>query len=585
MDNITNKWKTIVNKNSTAIAIIDQDKQYTYSEINQKIIEYVHVLKEKEILSHSAIGVYMTSSADYWASIMAILFCNCYFVPIDIDLPKGRINQIIETANIHYIVVDKNLKENIFNNCVEININDLSDSILNYSYTEETDYCKIAYVLFTSGTSGAPKGVIISRDALNNLFSWFGKKYNIDNNTRLLQLANLSFDVSIEEFFGILMNGGIVVISDDRCRFHTKWFSEYIQKYTITMVQMIPRMAKVLLCETTSFPSLKTVILGAEQLTDEIKNKIIRKGYKLFNHYGPTECTVDTLTTECNLNDTVSIGRPITNMECYIVDEYNNIISEYLQIGELIISGVGVAEGYINNIEETKKHFVFENDGLKKSYRTGDLVMKNLQGDYVFIGRKDNQIKINGKRIEIEEILNVTLSIDGITECIVYVIEENDSKILSLFWIGSATKDDIIKYLTLKLPSYMIPNILINIDKFPINNNSKIDYEKLKEIYRSYTKGQQKELNSVMKNILKIISNAMDRDIKKMNALLDSGIEELGIDSMLFVQIIVAIEVEYNIELDDDFLLVNNFSTLFEFIQCIHDFLIDKRYLYEKTSY
>jgi len=214
------------------------------------------------------------------------------------------------------------------------------------------------YIIYTSGTTGIPKGVMIEHKSVVNLVKWFDSKYDIKKNKNIIQITNISFDVSIEEIFGALLNGGTVFIPPPKnVRIHRKHFSEYINSKQINIIQTVPVILKELILENEKLESLKVIICGGEALCEELKNSILRKGYSLFNHYGPTEITVDATGCECTLVEEVSIGKAIDNMYCCVINEENReaIVGE---VGELYIYGVGVSRRYLNNPQLTNAVFV-----------------------------------------------------------------------------------------------------------------------------------------------------------------------------------------------------------------------------------
>lgn len=556
---IFEKWKKQVECNSNKIAMISGYMNYTYEQLHNMIL---HISKHIRLINEDKVIVKMESSMEYWITVMAILKEGKTFIPIDINVPEERIQYISKNAETSAII-DRN-KLGVF-----LDNQEMEDTSQIQTQNGKVD---IAYILFTSGTTGNPKGVMIATESLLNLTEWFGKKYQIDNKIRILQLANISFDVSIEEYFGILLNGGCVVIPDRKCKNNPVVFEEYINRYKINIVQMIPRMADFLVANTTKMNSLKHIIVGAEQLDKVTKQKIIEKGYLLHNHYGPTEATVDALVEDCIIDEEVNIGKPIDNMYYYIADKDNNEIITTGEEGELILFGTGIAVGYYNNIEETKRRF-FEWKGYR-AYRTGDLVKLNNQKKVVFVGRNDGQIKINGKRIELGEIQTCAKEhVSRIGDCAAYVITESDRKIIVLYWTGEVEETNIKENLMTYLPDYMLPVVYIKLDTIPTTSNDKIDQEKLRLEYEnkkiSVKDNAQYEVSRDGKKIIKIISEMAEIEEDVIINSMDSTLEQLGMDSLVFVQILLEIEDEFDLELDDDFLVMDDVGTINDMIQKI----------------
>jgi amino acid adenylation domain-containing protein len=308
----------------------------------------------------------------------------------------------------------------------------------------------LAYIMYTSGTTGKPKGVMVEHGNAVNLLSWFGQTFNPGPGTHVLQLTDYTFDPSVEEIFGSLLHGAAlyVITSDLLADLHQ--LRQCIDTYRIHIINFIPSFLKELLAYGPRLKSLRAVISGGERLEESLKNQLLEMGYPLYNNYGPTEITVDALFERCS-PEKVSLGKPVSNVTCHILDKDNNLTPIGIP-GELCIAGAGAARGYLNNPEFTaqkfslrrpggmrfahdawrfarspRKNFLLKVPGKKGPlphspiYKTGDLVRRRPDGKIEFLGRQDQQIKIRGYRIELAEIEYILKKYPNISDAVVIV--------------------------------------------------------------------------------------------------------------------------------------------------------------------
>lgn len=363
MNELAERWKRIVKQNACEYATFYRDKYYSYIEIDKISDYYAMMISHKK---GKVVGVMIENSDMYVIAVLAAIKSGCTFVPIDKNYPEERIDFIIKDCGINLIFTNDD-GYGIEKTCERISLNALD---MKMCLPGEFEYCasnEVAYILYTSGTTGVPKGIKISNSSLINLVDWFNNKYSISKNRNILQLANISFDVSIEEIFGCIMNGGTLYIPQKEEKSHFKKLRKFILDRKINILQGVPIVLKeLLLDENTYFSDLNIVISGGEALGESLKDQIISRGYSLFNHYGPTEITVDCLTSKCEIGKKVTIGEPIDNCKCFIVNKNLEIVPDGVW-GELCCAGVNVAIGYTNSSYDLDK-FIWI-DGLRV-YRT-----------------------------------------------------------------------------------------------------------------------------------------------------------------------------------------------------------------------
>ena len=292
--------------------------------------------------------------------------------------------------------------------------------------------------------------------------------------------------------------------------------------------------------------------------------------------YAPTETTIWSTVSDVTHKDRIDIGRPIKNTEIYIVDESLSILSDG-QAGEICIAGKGLAKGYVNQDDLTTEKFIYlpQKPDIRV-YRTGDMGRYLPDGDLEYLGRTDNQVKIRGHRIELEEIETHINQFVGIKQSIVIALEtgEND-KVLEAFYTSDSriNSKDIIEYLSSKLPSYMIPVVFKHVENFIQTANGKIDRKRVLECIEIKPdtitlQNLASDLNAIQKKALSIIESNLEAKITDEISL-DTDFTSIGVDSITFIKVIVALEVEFDFEFDDEMLLITKFPTIKTMVEYI----------------
>lgn len=353
----------------------------------------------------------------------------------------------------------------------------------------------LAYVMFTSGSTGKPKGVMVEhRNALNTV-TWFIRKYNLEAKRNILQTSHYTFDASVNQVFGTLISGSTLYLIDKKTLFDIQALRNYIDNHDIYLINHVPVMIKEVLGNHPKFEHLVFVVSGGEKLDETVKQSVLDKGYRLTNQYGPTETTIDALMSECTAGQPVTLGKPIANTRCFILDRDGNLAPLGI-FGELCVSGDGVARGYLNRPELTDEKFTsIQLPGLKvdRLYRTGDLARWLRDGNIELGGRIDQQVKIRGNRVEPGEVENRLKLFSGLSEAV--VIARNDTGIdgqpgadyLCAYYVAETPENDndnskkivdpsaLRKFLVDMLPDYMVPAHFIRLDKLPLMANGKIN--------------------------------------------------------------------------------------------------------------
>ncbi|MGD2085545.1 MAG: amino acid adenylation domain-containing protein [Candidatus Aminicenantes bacterium] len=382
----------------------------------------------------------------------------------------------------------------------------------------------LAYILYTSGSTGKPKGVMTRHRNAVNVLTWFAGTYHLQPGSHVAQLTEYTFDPSVEQIFASLLHGATVYIPGGESLLTREEFRQFMNKNQIQILNFVPLMLKELLAEGEKLKHLQVVISGGDRLEDGVKDRLLAQGYRLYNQYGPTETTIDALMEKCSPAG-VTLGRPIANVYCYILDNHGHPLPIGVP-GELCISGAGLARGYLNSPELTAEKFCLRRPGgtlFEKTappgpprknfllnvkdknhlpmqscnhatmqlsthhsphspiYLTGDLARWLPDGNIEFLGRIDHQVKIRGFRIELGEIENRILAHHKVKQAVVMAVGTGEHQYLNAYTVFNSplTTVELREFLAVDLPDYMIPSYFITLAHVPITPNGKIDYKAL----------------------------------------------------------------------------------------------------------
>lgn len=545
--NIHNIFENIVISNSN-IALVFNEQKLTYSELN---IKSNQLAKRLNCYNEELIGILLEPCIETIISILAVLKSGGAYIPILPSFPKDRIN---------YMTKDTNLKKMIINseyNNLDLEIIDLrtfnydefDDSNLNLNIKETN----LAYIIYTSGSTGKPKGVMIEHKNVINVCQDLQSVYKIDgkHTCKSILFSSFTWDVSVCEIFSNLFNGNTIYIFDEIIKKDIIKLYNYINENNIEICYFPPALLSLIPYEETC--CIKKIIFAGEKCDNKV-GLLWAKRVILYNYYGPVEGTIYVTGKQVNTNNVNEIGKPIQNINIYIVDEQNNLVKDG-EKGELLFSGLGVARGYLNLSEETKKSFISNPYGKGVVYKTGDIVCMNKNGDLEYIGRVDNQVNIRGKRIELNEINENILLLKYIDNSVVKC-KTNEYNINEYIYCNYTVKEDksiikdyplikdlenyynnkIIDCLKEKLPNYMIPQYFILLDQFVLNTSGKIDQDKLKEPILDIKDNYKGELINNEEYILinKIINKINNTNLKYEPR---EDFKIIGIDSLKMIQL------------------------------------------------
>lgn len=500
-NNVLEYLENIVGKVPDKTAYADDTEAVTFREVfdrSRAIGTFLH----KEGHYKEPIVVFMGKHPKTIITFYGVIYAGCYYVPLDEEMPKHRIELILDTLKPKALICDndtiKNLDDFDYKGKIylydEIVQTKADDNVINFVRDKQIDTDPI-YIVFTSGSTGIPKGVVACHRSVIDYIENLSNVLKIDENTVFGNQTPLYVDACLKELYPTLKFGATTYLIPKSLFMFPLKLVEYLNEKKINTICWVVSALTIISAFGTfekEVPKyLRTIAFGSEVFP--IKQFRLWRQYvpnaRYINLYGPTECTGMSCYYEVDrdfeLDEAIPIGRPFKNTEIILLNEENKPVKEG-EAGEICIRGTSLTLGYYRNFEKTNEVFVQNplNDAYPELiYRTGDLGKYNERGELVFVSRKDNQIKHMGHRIELGEIEVVANMHPEIkTACCIF---DDVKKKIVLYYVGDVTKADVANYLKNKLPRYMVPNVTEKLDSMPLTPNGKIDRVLLKKNYFS----------------------------------------------------------------------------------------------------
>ncbi len=484
-------FEDCVEQTPEATAVICGEDQLTYRELNQQANQLAHHLRKLGVGPGVLVGICMERSLDMVVSLLAILKASGAYVPLDSDYPRERLAFMLEDTNSPVLLTQSALRERLPSSQVQVVCIDTDRPLMAQEATgnptPETRPENLAYVMYTSGSTGQPKGVMVEHRSVVRLVR--GTNYaHFGPNEVILQLATVSFDASTFEIWGALLNGGRLVLMPTYTPSLVD-LGRSIRQHHITTLWLTAGLFHLMVEQRLEdLKPLRQLLAGGDVLSPPHVRKVLQGlGHtELINGYGPTENTTFTC---CHLMkpgdvvaDTVPIGRPISNTQVYLLDAHLQPVPIGVP-GELYVGGDGLARGYLNRPELTAEKFIlnpFVKEPGARLYKTGDLARYRTDGNVEFLGRRDQQVKIRGFRVELGEIEAALQQHAGVAEAVVVAREDSaiEKRLVAYVvqkGVGELSFGELRTLLKAKLPDHMVPSSFVRLEAFPLTPNGKVD--------------------------------------------------------------------------------------------------------------
>ncbi|MEH2178696.1 amino acid adenylation domain-containing protein [Nostoc sp.] len=545
-----------VEKTPNNIAVVFEDQQLTYAQLNRKANQLAHYLQKLGVKPEVVVGLCVERSLEIIVGLLGILKAGGAYLPLDPTLPTSSITWRSQDAQVPILLTQQHLVERLSESTAQIVSLDSDWQVINQQASENlTSQVKSensAYVIYTSGSTGVPKGVVVEHQQLLNYLHSIQEILNLPPDASFATVSTFAADLGNTAIFPSLCRGGCLhVISSDRAA-DPQALADYFHRYAIDCLKIVPTHLKALLTSQTNKQILprQRLVLGGEATSWNLIEQIrqLAPECEIINHYGPTETTVGVTTFKVSKEatseeyETVPIGRPLPNTQIYLLDSLGQLVPMGVP-GELHIGGACLARGYLHRRDLTAEKFINDpfNPG-KRLYKTGDLVRYLSDGNIEFLGRIDNQVKVHGFRIELGEIETALLKHPAVSETVVIAQEdETGNKRLVAYVVpkheAAPASTELRQFLLELLPEYILPAFFVQLKALPLTANGKVNRQmlpapnttrpELKAAYVAPRTAKEEILAQIWAQVLKV-----------QQVSIHDNFFELGGDSIISIQIV-----------------------------------------------
>ncbi len=471
---------------STAVA--SAHDALDYAELAVRARRLGSVVRALGARPESRVALVLSRGDVRWVvACLGVLHAGAAWVPIDPDAPRARVAELTRLAAVDLVITDQANRDRI---------GDVPWPVLDLDHEPPagqrpptridpatTDPANAAYAIFTSGSTGTPRAVVVSHANAVNFVRSYQHVFDMTPADRMLQYASPAFDVWVQEIFSALLIGASVWLAGDQERLSVEALSQALARERITIAELPPVLMGVL--EPDRFPDLRAVSVGGEAFAGSLVTRWANENRRVINGYGPTETTVGVIYHDCARESRSSppIGRPVLNQRAYVLDEEGEPVP-FGAVGELYVGGLGVTRGYLDDPATTAARFVpdpFDRPG-QRMFRTGDLVRRDGNGDLVFVGRRDRQVKINGQRVELGEVEAVLAAQPAVRGAVVDLVAGTDGARLVAYVSGEVASQRLRGELESRLPRHLVPSRFVAVPAIPLTTNGKVDLAALRAL-------------------------------------------------------------------------------------------------------
>lgn len=572
------------------LAIVTSKREIKYGELLMWTNSISRKLRDLSIEKAEIVAIFMEKGFEQIVSALGVLQGGGAYLPLNVDLPKERLKYILKSSSVRIVITQPQYYKSVKWLCdegiiVKIVSEELIDNYedVNENYIQDLD--DLAYVIFTSGSTGKPKGVMITHRAAQNTIMDINEKFKINSDDSCFALSELNFDLSVYDVFGILSAGGTIVLPDPNTSRNPEHWLELIEKYPVTIWNSVPALVFMLIeySKTKNIKlTMRLILMSGDWIPVNLPLEISQliPNVEVISLGGATEASIWSIYYPIRDFDfkskSIPYGKPLSNQRIYVLnkDLYNCPI--WVE-GELYIGGTGLAQGYINEPELTKKSFIIHPQTGERLYKTGDLGRYLPDGNIEFLGREDFQVKISGFRIELEDIEAALVKFHDVKTAVVSAIGKSKENKRLVGYI--VTKDNVdINLEELKifiaelLPEYMIPNEYVILSELPLSLNGKIDRKALPEPKASHKIVKEINISKdiIARKLVSIYAEVLKQDIEEIDV--NANFFSLGGDSITGIQIVSKASNE-GIKITPQLFFEN--TTITELVYALHEQMRD----------
>ncbi|HZN09353.1 MAG TPA: non-ribosomal peptide synthetase [Pyrinomonadaceae bacterium] len=525
---IEEMFREQVRRTPQASAVVFEDQKLTYAELDAASDALAAHLIDQGVTIDTPVAIRLERSLDLMVAIMGVLKSGGAYVPIDPTFPEPRIERMLSDCGAKIVLTIEEIRK--------AGQHQRWPSADVERAMRTGDPRGLAYIIYTSGSTGEAKGVCVEHRQVTHYVRALIDRHPMLAGCSFASVSTIAADLGNTAIFTALLTGGCLhLISRERATDGAR-FADYLATHDVDAVKIVPSHFSALAdsIDLKSVLPKRCIVFGGEQLTTRINDVTV------INHYGPTETTIGT--TTCEIANDISIGRPLPGTQAYILDEHLNLMPHGVA-GELFIGGDGVARGYCNRPDLTAEKFIpdpFAQRGGRRLYRTGDRARFNENGNLVFEGRRDRQVKIAGFRIELGEIEAALKDHPAISDAV--VVAESDPKLVA-YVASKASANDVRAFLSSRLPAHMVPAAIHIVSHLPLTSNGKLDHAALRE------RARPREITEPSDPIAKQIREICVALIDNAGVDVDDNLLDLGVSSLKAMQLLARLRAAFNIAL------------------------------------
>lgn len=488
-----------------AVAVRFEGNSLSYRELNEGAKRIEAYLRSRGAGPEVLVGICLERSLEMVAALLGVLKAGSAYIPLDPQYPNERLDFMVRDSKAGVVITRPEIAAKLTGCAAElVYVEAVCNRQVEDGSLTELAGENPAYVLYTSGSTGVPKGVMITHSGIRNHMAWMANEFPMLADDRVLQKTAFSFDASVWEFFAPLLAGSCLVMARPRGQQDREYLTQCIREEMITILQVVPSQLRMLIDgdDFQECRSLRLVFCGGEALTTELVKQFYDRlpEARLYNLYGPTEATIDTTVGLCSADErtpAAPLGLPISNVQVHVLNEHNDLVPVGVK-GELHIGGAGLARGYLNRADLTAERFVpnpFSRAEGGRLYRTGDLGRWRDDRSLEFIGRKDHQVKLRGYRIELGEIESMLIGHEAVEQAVVVVRQDEpgDERLVAYLVlkrkITGGEKRELQRFLRKKMPEHLVPSVFVNLEELPLTPNGKVDRKSLPKPHQGWDEG------------------------------------------------------------------------------------------------